>query len=80
MNVDSYKEAHFATYPPNLIRPCIMAGCPEGGTVLDPFAGSGTTGAVAAHNARNAVLCEINPEYAKIIRRRMDADMFITLV
>jgi|TARA_R110000824_G_scaffold3475_4_gene16479 DNA modification methylase len=80
VNVDSYREAHFATYPPELIRPCIMAGCPEGGTVLDPFAGSGTTGMVASHNDRNAVLCEINPEYVEIIRKRMDSDMFIALV
>ena len=57
-----------------------MAGCPEGGTVLDPFAGSGTTGMVASHNDRNAVLCEINPEYVEIIRKRMDSDMFIALV
>ena len=57
-----------------------MAGCPEGGTVLDPFAGSGTTGMVSAHNDRNAVLCEINPEYVEIIRKRMDSDMFIALV
>jgi hypothetical protein len=43
----AYNGAHFATFPPNLIRPCILAGCPAGGTVLEPFAGSGTTGQVA---------------------------------
>ena len=75
-----YKGAHFATYPPELIRPCIMAGCPEGGTVIDPFAGSGTTGMVSAHNDRNAILCELNPEYQKIIRNRLGNDMFIDVI
>ena len=75
-----YKGAHFATYPPDLIRPCILAGCPEGGTVLDPFAGSGTTGLVAAHSRRNAILCELNPEYQKIIRNRLGNDMFIDVI
>ena len=75
-----YKGAHFATYPPDLIRPCILAGCPEGGTVIDPFAGSGTTGLVAAHNQRNAILCELNVEYQKIIRNRLGNDMFIEVL
>jgi DNA modification methylase len=43
----AFPEAHFATFPPALIEPCILAGCPEGGTVLDPFGGAGTTGLVA---------------------------------
>ena len=72
-------DAHFATYPPELIRPCIMAGCPEGGTVLDPFAGSGTTGQVAAHNQRDALLIELNSEYVSIIEKRLGNDMFIEL-
>ena len=67
----SYKEAHFATYPPELITPCILAGCPEGGTVLDPFGGSGTTAQVALQHRRNAILCELNPEYVKIIEKRL---------
>lgn len=65
-----YAEAHFATYPPDLIRPCILAGCPVGGVVIDPFAGSGTTGKVALENGRSAILCELNPEYIKLIEKR----------
>jgi hypothetical protein len=57
-----FPEAHFATYPPELIEPCILAGCPPGGgTVLDPFGGAGTTGMVADRLQRNAVLIELNP-------------------
>ena len=58
-----YSGAHFATMPPDLVEPCILAGCPEGGTVLDPFAGSGTTLAVAAELGRSGIGCELNPEY-----------------
>lgn len=65
-----YSEAHFATYPPELIKPCILAGCPVGGVVLDPFAGSGTTGKVALENGRSAILIELNPEYIKLIEKR----------
>ena len=68
-----YKGAHFATFPPALIEPCILAGCPVGGTVLDPFGGAGTTGLVATQAGRNAVLCEINPEYVEMARARIDA-------
>jgi len=73
-----FKEAHFATYPPELIEPCILAGCPVGGTVLDPFGGAGTTGLVADRLQRNAVLCELNPDYAAIALRRLrnDGGMF----
>jgi DNA modification methylase len=66
-----FKEAHFATYPPDLIEPCILAGCPVGGTVLDPFLGSGTTAMVARDNGRNWIGCELNPDYLPIIRRRL---------
>jgi DNA modification methylase len=66
-----YKGAHFATFPKELIEPCILAGCPEGGTVLDPFAGSGTTLFVANKHGRNAIGCELNPEYVEIIHERM---------
>jgi len=69
--VASYSEAHFATYPPELIKPCILAGCPEGGTVLDPFGGSGTTAQVASNLNRNAILCELNPEYVDIAKSRL---------
>lgn len=79
--VASYSEAHFATYPPELIKPCILAGCPEGGTVLDPFGGSGTTAQVATQLNRNAVLCELNPEYVKIAEKRLydSLGMFLKL-
>ena len=65
-----YREAHFATFPPDLIRPCIRAGCPAGGTVLDPFGGSGTTGEVAASEGRKAILIELNPQYVKLAQGR----------
>lgn len=65
-----YSEAHFATYPPDLIKPCILAGCPAGGVVLDPFAGSGTSGKVALELGRSAVLIELNPDYVKLIEKR----------
>jgi DNA modification methylase len=73
-----FTEAHFATFPPALIEPCILAGCPEGGTVLDPFGGAGTTGLVADRLKRNAVLIELNPAYAEMAERRIrdDAGMF----
>ena len=66
-----YKGAHFAVYPKKLIEPCILAGCPEGGTVLDPFTGSGTTAVVALENGRNFVGTELNPEYIKIAEARI---------
>lgn len=68
-----FKGAHFATFPPDLIEPCVLAGCPEGGTVLDPFGGAGTTGLVAKRNGRNSILCEINPEYADMAEARIAA-------
>lgn len=67
-----FKGAHFATFPPDLIGPCILAGCPKGGTVLDPFGGAGTTALVAQRNGRNAVACELNPEYSEIAQSRLD--------
>ncbi|MAR57911.1 MAG: site-specific DNA-methyltransferase [Rickettsiales bacterium] len=69
-----YKEAHFATYPPDLIEPCILAGCPKGGTVLDPFGGSGTTALVADRLGRDAIIIELNKEYAKIAEKRLIGD------
>lgn len=65
-----YREAHFATFPPALIKSCVLAGCPEGGTVLDPFAGSGTVGEVALKFGRKAVLIELNPNYIPLIKAR----------
>ena len=67
-----YKGAHFATFPPDLITPCILAGCPKEGTVLDPFMGAGTTGMVAKQNKRNFVGIELNPEYLEMARKRID--------
>ena len=72
-----FKGAHFATFPPDLIEPCILAGCPKGGTVLDPFGGSGTTGLVSLKHNRNAILCELNPEYAQLACDRIG--MFSTV-
>lgn len=69
-----FSEAHFATFPPALIEPCIKAGCPVGGTVLDPFGGAGTTGLVADRLGRNALLIELNPEYAAMAERRIKGD------
>lgn len=66
-----YKGAHFATFPPALIEPCILAGCPVDGVVLDPFGGSGTTAGVAVAHGRNAVICELNPEYAAMVDSRV---------
>lgn len=69
-----YRDAHFATFPPALIEPCILAGCPEGGTVLDCFGGAGTTGLVADRLHRNALLIELNKDYAEMARRRILCD------
>lgn len=73
-----FSEAHFATFPPSLIEPCILAGCPTGGTVLDPFGGAGTTGLVSDRLQRSAILIELNPEYATMSERRIfnDAPLF----
>lgn len=65
-----YKEAHFATFPTALIRPCILAGCPMGGTVLDPFGGYGTTGEVAEMEGRNSILIELNQKYVELAEQR----------
>lgn len=67
----SYPGAHFATFPKKLIQPCVTAGCPVDGIVLDPFAGSGTTGEVAAELGRNSILCELSTDYSRIILDRM---------
>lgn len=69
------KEAHFATFPKDLIEPCIKAGCPEGGVVLDPFGGSGTTGIVSALNNRNAILIELNQNYIDIANKRINKEV-----
>jgi DNA modification methylase len=68
-----FKGAHFATFPPKLIEPCILAGCPKGGTVLDPFFGAGTVGLVAKQHGRKYIGIELNPEYAAIAEKRIGA-------
>jgi len=70
----SYKGAHFATFPTALIEPCILAGSPRGGVVLDPFFGAGTTGLVAQRHGRKWIGCELNPEYAAIAQTRIEAE------
>lgn len=67
-----YPEAHFAVFPVELIEPCVLAGCPIGGTVFDPFGGSGTTAIASIKHGRNAILTELNPEYIKIAEKRID--------
>lgn len=74
------KEAHFATFPPDLIRPCILAGSRAGDTVLDPFGGSGTTGQVALEEGRNVILIELNPDYCALIRHRTNVTPGLALV
>ena len=68
-----FKGAHFATFPEKLVEPCVLAGSPPGGMVLDPFAGSGTTGVVAKRLGRDFIGVEINPEYKKLAENRIAA-------
>ena len=70
----SFSEAHFATFPPALVAPCIMAGCPVGGLVLDPFFGAGTTGLVADRLKRNCIGIELNPDYGVLAQARINRD------
>jgi DNA modification methylase len=72
-----FKGAHFATFPTDLIEPCILAGSRVGDTVLDPFGGAGTTALVATGHGRRAILCELNAEYAEIAKARVG--MFCTI-
>ena len=71
VNTKGYKGAHFAVYPKKLIEPCILAGCPVGGTVFDPFTGSGTTCVVALNHNRRFIGTELNPDYIKIATNRI---------
>lgn len=66
-----YKGAHFATFPPELVEPCILAGSRKGGIVLDPFGGSGTVGEVSSKLGRNCILIDINKDYYEIMRKRL---------
>ena len=67
-----FKEAHFATFPMDLIEPCVLAGSPVDGWVLDPFGGAGTTGLVADKHKRHAVLIEISKDYIEMAKKRME--------
>lgn len=72
LQTEPYPGAHFATFGPTWIEPAILAGCPPGGTVLDPFGGSGTTAGVAVAHGRKSVLIELNPEYVKLVPERVE--------
>jgi len=74
VSVHGVKEAHFATFPEDLIEPCILAGCPKNGVVLDPFCGSGTTGIVSVRNGRNFIGIELNSEYAEMSTMRIEKE------
>lgn len=78
MSTQPFSEAHFATFPAELVERCILAGCPTGGTVLDPFGGSGTTAMVADRMQRDAIIIDLNPAYGEMAERRLtkDAGMF----
>lgn len=71
INTESHSEAHLAVYPKSLVTTPILAGCPKGGIVLDPFMGSGTTAVVAQENGRKYLGAELNPEYCKIAEKRL---------
>jgi DNA modification methylase len=71
-----YREGHYAVMPERLAEICIVAGCPPGGIVLDPFGGAGTTGLVADRLQRDAILIELNPEYADMADRRIHGPLF----
>ena len=79
VNTRGYKGAHFAVYPEELITPCVLAGCPVGGTVFDPFTGSGTTAVVALKHGRNYIGTELNPDYVKIAEERIQQSVPQTL-
>ena len=69
------REAHFATFPPKLIEPCILAGTPSGGIILDPFFGAGTVGMVARRHSRHYIGIELNPAYIEIAERRIAGEV-----
>ena len=79
INTQPYSEAHFATFPEKLIEPCILAGCPEDGVVLDPFVGSGTTAAVAQKYGRKSVGVDLNKEYLDIAVKRISSTQPVLL-
>jgi len=76
INTEAFPGAHFATFPPGLVEPCVKAGSAPGDIVLDPFFGSGTVGFVCKHTGRRCIGIELNPEYAEIARARLGGDLF----
>ena len=70
-----FNGSHYAAYPPKLVETCLLAGCPEGGVVLDPFMGSGTTGMVAKQLDRYYVGIELNPEFTEMAYRRIGGEI-----
>ena len=72
---EPFKDAHFAVMPSALVAPCVLAGCPEGGLVLDPFTGSGTVGVVSLSHGRRFIGIELNPTYAAMAERRINASI-----
>jgi DNA modification methylase len=72
MTTKPFRGAHFAVFPPDLPRTCMLAGCPEGGVVLDPFSGAATTGIVAVQTGRQYIGIELNPEYIELSNRRFE--------
>jgi len=74
VNTHGFKDAHFATFPEKLIEPMVLAGCPKGGTVLDPFFGSGTVGVVAKRLGCEFIGIELNPKYVEMARARIAAE------
>lgn len=74
VNVQPFAGAHFATFPEDLILPMVLAGCPAGGTILDPFMGAGTTALVAKKNGCNYIGCELNEEYIEIANKRLSQE------
>lgn len=75
VQTEPFPEAHFATFPPKLIEPCVIAGCPVGGTILDPFSGAGTTGLVAKKHGRQFVGIELNPDYVAMAEKRLSQEV-----
>ena len=78
--VRGFAEAHFATFPPDLIKPCVLAGAPAGGSVLDPFGGAGTTGIVARELDRHCTLIELSPNYCEMTGDRLGADLLCAAI
>ena len=76
INTVPYRGGHFAAFPPKLAETCLLAGCPPGGVVLDPFLGSGTTAAVAKQLGRHYIGIELNPDYCKLAQKRIEGGEF----